>query len=68
MKNDRARKKGEKRMEDHLHGGINHQKKAIQHVIEKFQKRGIKISACKPRTMLSLSCLTIMEPAKSHES
>ncbi|ANB55642.1 hypothetical protein GFC29_1428 [Anoxybacillus sp. B7M1] len=55
-------------MEDHLHGGINHQKKAIQHVIEKFQKRGIKISACKPRTMLSLSCLTIMEPAKSHES
>ncbi|ARP43193.1 MULTISPECIES: hypothetical protein [Geobacillus] len=32
-------------------------KKAIHHVVEKFRKRGVKIATCKPRTMMSLSCL-----------
>ncbi|WP_198020515.1 hypothetical protein [Anoxybacteroides tepidamans] len=55
-------------MEAHLHGTMNRPKKAIHHVIEKFQKRGIKISACKPRTMISPSCLAALETAKNHES
>ncbi|MFC0297863.1 hypothetical protein [Geobacillus jurassicus] len=32
-------------------------KKAIHRVVEKFRKRGVKIATCKPRTMMSLSCL-----------
>ncbi|MGG3894699.1 hypothetical protein [Geobacillus stearothermophilus] len=32
-------------------------KKAIHYVVEKFRKRGVKIATCKPRTMMSLSCL-----------
>ncbi|MBA2875088.1 nucleoside diphosphate kinase [Anoxybacillus caldiproteolyticus] len=43
---------------DHFHEETIVQKKDIQHVVEKFRKRGIKVSACKPRIMLSLSCLT----------
>jgi hypothetical protein len=54
-------------MVDHLHETTNRQKKDIQHVIEKFQKRGIKVSACKPRTMLSISCLTALEATKNNE-
>ncbi|MCL6587197.1 hypothetical protein [Anoxybacillus sp. J5B_2022] len=51
-------------MEEHLPS--NRQKKEIQHVIEKFQKRGIKISACKPRALLT-SCLAAADAAKNHE-
>ncbi|ANB61148.1 hypothetical protein [Anoxybacteroides amylolyticum] len=51
-------------MEEHLHS--NRQKKEIQHVIEKFQKRGIKISACKPRALLT-TCTVAAEAAKNHE-
>ncbi|QNU25385.1 MULTISPECIES: hypothetical protein [Geobacillus] len=32
-------------------------KKGIHHLVEKFRKRGVKIATCKPRTMMSLSCL-----------
>ncbi|MBB5323346.1 nucleoside diphosphate kinase [Anoxybacillus tepidamans] len=53
-------------MEDHLHGAVNRQKKDIRHVIEKFQKRGIKISACKPRAMISPSCLATVDVVKNN--
>jgi hypothetical protein len=45
---------------EHLHEGTAMQKKNIQYVVEKFRKRGVKIATCKPRIMMSLSCLEEM--------
>lgn len=53
-------------MEDHLHRATNRHKKDIQHVIEKFQKRGIKVSTCKPRAMISPSCLATVDVVKNN--
>jgi predicted peroxiredoxin len=50
---------------EHLHEGTMMQKKNIQHVVEKFRKRGVKIATCKPRTMMSLSCLEEIETGKN---
>jgi predicted peroxiredoxin len=50
---------------EHLHESTMMQKKNIRHVIEKFRKRGVKITACKPRTMMSLSCIEEIEAVKN---
>lgn len=50
---------------EHLHEGTVIRKKDIQHVVEKFRKRGVKIATCKPRTMMSLSCLEEIEAERN---
>ncbi|AEH47498.1 hypothetical protein [Parageobacillus thermoglucosidasius] len=50
---------------EHLHEGTVIRKKDIQHVVEKFRKRGVKIATCKPRTMMSLSCLEEFEAERN---
>ncbi|SFA46076.1 hypothetical protein SAMN05192569_101111 [Parageobacillus thermantarcticus] len=50
---------------EHLHEGTVIRKKNIEHVVEKFRKRGVKIATCKPRTMMSLSCLEEIEAERN---
>jgi predicted peroxiredoxin len=50
---------------EHLHESTMMQKKNIRHVVEKFRKRGVKIATCKPRTMMSLSCIEEIEAEKN---
>ncbi|BBW95874.1 hypothetical protein MKY25_07715 [Geobacillus sp. FSL W8-0032] len=49
---------------EHLHEEEAASKKAIHHVVEKFRKRGVKIATCKPRTMMSLTCLEEMDKTR----
>ncbi|MGG3917073.1 hypothetical protein ABEV38_15935 [Parageobacillus thermoglucosidasius] len=50
---------------EYLHEGTVIRKKNIEHVVEKFRKRGVKIATCKPRTMMSLSCLEEIEAERN---
>jgi hypothetical protein len=39
-------------------------KNRVRHVVEKFKKRGINISACKPRAAMSLSAAGAIDNTK----
>ncbi|TWG30925.1 hypothetical protein [Geobacillus sp. C56-T2] len=49
---------------EHLHEEEAASKKTIHHVVEKFRKRGVKIATCKPRTMMSFTCLEEMDKTR----